>query len=63
MTWEYFCEACRQLRVFPSFERPKTCGNCGGSSLDVDEPGCERLTRKRYGDKAPDGKVTAAIFK
>ncbi len=63
MTWEYFCENCYQLRLTPTIDKPIKCGNCGASSLDVDEVGCERLTRKRYGNRQPDGKLTAIIIK
>ena len=37
--WEYRCEACEQLRLQLSNEKPVECGDCGADSIIVGRPG------------------------
>jgi len=38
-SWEYRCRSCGQLRLFPSEEKPKTCGNCKSDNILIARPG------------------------
>lgn len=37
--WEYLCEQCGQLRLYPCKTRPTVCGKCGARKLVIGRPG------------------------
>lgn len=50
MTCEYYCEFCGQLRLYVPDGKPRACGQCGSTRIDVDAVGSERLLRRRKGE-------------
>lgn len=46
MAKDYFCNSCKQLRLWlVSDEDPDYCRNCGSRSIEVDVVGSPRLTK------------------
>lgn len=46
---EYFCKACRQLRLWAKEGAPTECGNCGSADIVVGEVGSEVTSELRFG--------------
>jgi hypothetical protein len=47
--YEYFCHACKQLRLWVKEGLPNNCGNCNSEDIVVAEPGSPLTGELRYG--------------
>ena len=46
---EYYCQNCKQLRLWLRDRKVERCGNCQSSDIVVDSIGSEKLKQLRYG--------------
>jgi DNA-directed RNA polymerase subunit RPC12/RpoP len=61
--YEYFCVACKQLRLHAREGRPSSCGNCGSDRILIAHVGSKHLSFLRFGKKEPNAPITVVLLK